>query len=169
MVAAGQEIRVEDLHGRRISISPEGADATAVIFISTICPVSNSYNARMNDLYRDYSAKGVKFVFLNANQNESAGEVESHARSAGFAFPVYKDLNNVVADRFGAQYTPEAFVMDRTGAVRYHGRIDDAQNPARVRQNSLRMAIDAVLTGGAVAAPETKAFGCTIKRLRKSS
>jgi thiol-disulfide isomerase/thioredoxin len=146
-----------------------GQDVTVVVFISTICPVSNSYNLRMKELYRDYAPKGVKFEFVNSNQNESQAEVDDHARLVGFPFPVSKDVNNMMADRFGAQYTPESFVIDRTGAVRYHGRIDDAQNPARVRQNSLRLAIDAVLEGGEVAAPQTKAFGCTIKRVRKAS
>ncbi len=146
-----------------------GQDVTVVVFISTVCPVSNSYNLRMKELYRDYAPKGVKFEFLNANQNESQAEVEEHARSVGFPFPVRKDVNNAMADRLGADYTPESFVIDREGAIRYHGRIDDAQNPARVRQNSLRLAIDAVLAGGEVPQPETKAFGCTIKRVRKAS
>jgi alkyl hydroperoxide reductase subunit AhpC len=146
-----------------------GQDVTVVVFISTVCPVSNSYNLRMKELYRDYAPKGVKFQFLNANQNESPVEVEDHARSVGFPFPVSKDANNVMADRLGAEYTPESFVIDREGVVRYHGRIDDAQNPARVRQNSLRQAIDAVLAGRVVPAPETKGFGCTIKRVRKAS
>jgi alkyl hydroperoxide reductase subunit AhpC len=144
-------------------------DVTVVVFISTVCPVSNSYNLRMKELYRDYAPKGVKFQFLNANQNESQVEMEDHARSVGFPFPVSKDANNVMADRLGAAYTPESFVLDREGVVRYHGRIDDAQNPARVRQNSLRQAIEAVLAGREVPAPETKAFGCTIKRVRKAS
>jgi peroxiredoxin len=178
IVALGQELRVggkasgftlTDLRGQQVTISPGQGEVSVVIFVSTICPVSNNYNTRMVDLYRDYSAKGVKFVFINANQNEKPAEVEEHARRAGFAFPVYRDVDNVVADRFGAQYTPETFVIDRSGAIRYHGRIDDSQNPARVQQNSLRLAIDAVLAGSEVAAPETKAFGCTIKRMRRAS
>jgi alkyl hydroperoxide reductase subunit AhpC len=146
-----------------------GQDITVVVFISTICPVSNTYNLRMKELYRDYAPKGVKFEFLNANQNESQAEVEDHARQVGFPFPVVKDVNNMMADRLGAEYTPESFVIDREGVVRYRGRIDDAQNPARVRESSLRLAIDAALTGREVPAPETKAFGCTIKRVRKAS
>ena len=146
-----------------------GQDITVVVFISTVCPVSNSYNLRMKDIYQDYAPKGVKFEFLNANQSESQADVEDHARRVGFPFQVMKDANNLMADRLGAEYTPESFVIDREGAVRYHGRIDDAQNPARVRQNSLRLAIDAVLAGSDVPAPETKAFGCTIKRVRKPS
>ena len=146
-----------------------GQDVRVVVFISTICPISNSYNFRMKELYRDYAGRGVKFEFLNANQNESQAEVDEHARSVGFPFAVTKDKDNVMADRLGAQYTPECFVLGRSGAVRYHGRIDDAQNPARVRQSSLRLAIDAALDGREAPTPETKAFGCTIKRVRKAS
>ena len=158
-----------DLHGGTVSISPGKGEVSVVMFISAVCPVSNSYNIRMNDLYREYSAKGVKFVFINANQNEKPAEVEEHTRRAHFPFAVYADVGNVVADLFGAQSTPEAFVIGGDGAIRYHGRIDDSQNPARVQHHSLRLAIDAVLAGREVAAPETKAFGCTIKRARKTS
>jgi peroxiredoxin len=160
---------VVDLQGRKVAISPVNGEITVVMFISAICPVSNNYNVRINDLYRHYSAKGVKFVFINANQNEKPALVEDHARRAGFPFPVYADVNNVVADRFGAQSTPETFVIGADGAIRYHGRIDDSQNPARVQHHSLRLAIDALLAGREVAAPDTKTFGCTIKRARKTS
>jgi peroxiredoxin len=178
IAALGQPLRlgdkaadftVADLQGGKVAISPAKGDVTVVMFISAICPVSNNYNVRINDLYRDYSAKGVKFVFINANQNEKPALVQDHARRAGFPFAVYADVDNVVADRLGAQSTPETFVIAGNGAIRYHGRIDDSQNPARVQHHSLRLAIDAVLAGREVAAPETKAFGCTIKRVRKTS
>src|SRR6266571_5883000 len=106
----GFDLSLTDVQGQPVSIPAGKGGATVVTFISTICPVSNNYNTRMNDLYRDYSAKGVKFVFLNANQNEKPAAVEEHARRAGFPFPVYVDVDNVVADRFGAQSTPETFV-----------------------------------------------------------
>jgi cytochrome oxidase Cu insertion factor (SCO1/SenC/PrrC family) len=169
VAAFGQEFSVTDTHGRKVPVTPGDGRVTVVMFLSAICPVSNSYSARINDLYRDYAPKGVRFVFVNSNENEPAAAVEEHARRAGFAFPVYKDTGGVVADRFGAQYTPDSLVFDGAGRVRYHGRIDDAQNPARVRSHSLRLAIDAVLAGREVAQPETKAFGCTIKRARRAS
>ena len=145
----------------------EPGQVTVVTFLSTVCPVTNSYNARVNDLYRDYTAKGVKFVFLNSNQNEPPAAVQEHARSVGYAFPVMKDVGQALADRFGAQYTPEVFLLGRAGGVLYHGRIDDAENPARIKHNSLRLALDAVLEGRAVAMPEAKGFGCTIKRAQR--
>src|SRR4029077_7468982 len=150
-----------------VAFSALRGPVTVVTFISTQCPVSNGYNQRMNALFNDYSSKGVKFIFVNANQNERAGEVRQHAKNAGFVFPVYKDANNVVADRFGAEVTPENYVIDSSGAIRYHGSIDDSQNEARIRTRGLRLALDAVLAGKPVEIAETKAFGCSIKRARK--
>ena len=142
---------------------------TVVTFIATQCPVSNAYNQRMNALYRDYAPKNVKFVFINANRSEPASEVRQHAKNAAFVFAVYKDANNAIADRFGAEVTPESYVIDGSGAIRYHGYIDDSMNEPRVRKQGLRLALDAVLANKPVEAVETKAFGCTIKRGRKSS
>jgi cytochrome oxidase Cu insertion factor (SCO1/SenC/PrrC family) len=161
------DFTVTDLHGAPVSYSALKGDTTVVIFIATRCPVSNAYNDRMNSVYDDYAAKGVKFVFINANSNEPPGEVAEHASQHGFHFAVYKDQGDLVADRFGAQVTPEAFVMDSTGTIRYHGYVDDAMR-GPVHYQGLRLALDAVLAGKPVAKAQTKAFGCSIKRKHTS-
>jgi peroxiredoxin len=123
----------------------------------------------MNALYQGYASKGVKFVVINANRTESAAAVQAHAREHGFQFTVYKDENNVVADRFGATVTPETYVIDSAGLLRCHGSIDDAQNVARVTTRRLGLALDAVLAGKQPPQTETKAFGCSIKRVQKGT
>ncbi|MDQ6708595.1 MAG: redoxin domain-containing protein [Acidobacteriota bacterium] len=163
----GQDFTVRGPDGSPKSFSELKGDTTVVVFLSARCPVSNAYTERMQEVYRDYSPRGVKFIFVNANQNEPAAEVLEHAKRAGFPFPVYRDVGNAAADRFGAQVTPETLVIDRSGAIRYRGAIDDSQNPARIHKQGLRLALDAVLAGKTVASPETKAFGCTIKRARR--
>jgi len=176
-VAVAQDLRlgskiddftVQDLHGAPQTFSRLKGDVTAIIFISVQCPVSNAYNERMSALYKDYNSKGVHFLFLNANNTEPAGAVAEHAKTHGFAFPVYKDAGNVVADRFDAQATPETFVVDRAGTIVYHGSIDDSQDPSHIQNQWMRKALDSVLAGKPVEKAETKAFGCTIKRVKKS-
>lgn len=163
------DLTVQDLNGKPVSFAALRGPVTVVTFISTTCPVSNAYNARMNAVYQDYSAKGVQFIFVNANSNEPASEVLAHAKSVGFVFPVYKDRGNELADRFGAEVTPESYVIDSTGTIRYHGQVDDNRNEARMRKRTLRMALDAVLASTPVPVQETKAFGCSIKRSRKTT
>lgn len=164
-----ENFTVQDLAGAPVQLAALKGGVTVIAFIATQCPVSNAYNERMNALYKEYSAKGVKFVFINANSTEPAAEVERHAARNGFAFRVYKDAGNVVADRLGAQVTPEAIVLDKDSIVRYHGPIDDSQDQARVKEQRLRLALDALLAGKGVARAEARAFGCSIKRARKAS
>lgn len=158
-----------DPAGKIIHLGEFQGHVTVVAFISTTCPISNAFNDRLSALYRDYSAKGIQFIILNANANELPSAVAEHAKSAGFPFPVMKDAGNQAADLFGAMATPETYVIDSKGILRYHGYIDDSVNEARVKNRGLRSAIDAVLAGKPVAQPETKAFGCTIKRVRRTS
>jgi len=173
----GQEFRVGSTVADFSIAKPDGSpaqfsnlkgDVTLVMFISVQCPVSNAYDDRMNALYRDY-AKGVKFIVVNANRTEPAAAVQEHARQHNFQFTVYKDDNNAVADKFGATVTPETYVIDSAGMIRYHGSIDDSQNVGRVTTQRLRLALDAVLAGKEPPQTETKAFGCSIKRVTKGT
>lgn len=160
------DFSVKTLAGADAASAEMAGDVTVVTFIATRCPVSNAYNQRMAALYDDYKGKGVKFIFVNSNSQEPAAEVKQHATEHGFPFQVYKDPGNVVADQFGSQVTPESFLF-KAGKLVYHGRIDDSQS-GTVTDHSLRNALDAVLSGKTPADQETKAFGCTIKRLKAS-
>jgi peroxiredoxin len=152
--------KMESLYGDRKQ------KATVVMFIATRCPISNDYNERMRTIAQEYMAKGVRFVGINSNVIEPVEEVAAHAKQNGFPFPVLKDEGNKIADHFDAQFTPEIFVLDAKGVLRYHGRIDDSQNPANITSHDLRDALDALLAGKNPPRAETKAFGCTIKRAR---
>ncbi len=158
-------LNVQDTTGKPAPVSTAGK-VTALIFVAVQCPVSNDYNERMSALYRDYSGKGVQFVFVNSNQTEDGAAVAKHAKEAGFPFAVYKDAGNKVADQFKAEVTPHVFVLGKDSAVIYKGAIDDSRNAARVTRSPLRQALDAALAGKAVPVAETKAFGCSIKRVQ---
>jgi peroxiredoxin len=163
------DFALQQLNGSPIQFSTLKGNVTVVMFISVQCPVSNAYDDRMNALYQDYAAKGVKFVAINANRTEPAAAVADHARAHNFGFTVYKDENNVIADRFGATVTPETYVIDANGIIRYHGSIDDSKNVSRVTTQRLRLALDAVLTGKEPPQTETKAFGCSITKVQRAT
>jgi len=163
------DFQLTDVNGKTVQLASLKGGVTVLMFIATQCPVSNAYNERMQAVYRDYSGKGVKFIGINSNNTEPAPEVAAHRQENGFGFEVYKDPGNAVADRFAAGVTPEIFVLDKGGVIRYHGYIDDSQKPENIKKQGLRPALDEMLGGKAVTLAETKAFGCTIKRVKKAS
>src|SRR5258707_516746 len=142
-----------------------GKNGAVVIFIATRCPVSNAYNERMQKLAEDYKAKGINVIGINSNSIEPASEVKSHAAEKHLTFAILKDDGNKIADRLGATRTPEAYVLDRSGKLVYHGRIDNSQNTANITANDLRNALDEMLAGKQVTKSGGAAFGCTIKRV----
>jgi peroxiredoxin len=140
--------------------------AVVVMFIATKCPYSNAYNDRMRDMAAAYEKQGILFAGINSNSTEPAEEVIAHAKKHGFAFPLMKDPDNKVADLYEARHTPEIFVVDPEGKLRYHGRIDENyEQPANVTSPDLKNALDALIAGRPIAKTETKAFGCSIKRV----
>jgi peroxiredoxin len=160
------DFKLPDADGKEHTLaSLKGKSGTVVIFIATKCPVSNAYNARMQKLADDYRAKGVNVVGINSNVAELAPEVKQHAADNGLTFTILKDAGNQVADRFGAQVTPEAYLLDAAGKLVYRGRIDNSRNGDSITATELRDAVEAVLAGKPVEKAEAKAFGCSIKRV----
>lgn len=141
--------------------------ATVALFVSALCPVSGAYDDRLRGLAEAYGRRGVRFVAINASAEETARDAAGHLARAKLPFSMVKDAGNVVADRFQAAVTPEAFLIDSDGVLRYRGRIDDSQNAGQVRSRDLRDAIEAVLAGRQPARAEAKAFGCLIDRVPK--
>lgn len=160
-------------HRKVLSSDFKEKKAIAVLFLGTECPLNNAYLPTLAALHKEYSGRGVQFLGVNANQHDKPSEVAEHARKHGIPFPVLKDVGNVVADQFGARRTPEAFLLDAAGTIRYQGRIDDQhgigfQRPKPTRRD-LAEAIDEVLAGKAVSQPQTIAPGCIIGRVASPS
>ena len=162
------EFTLTTVDGKTFSLAEAAKSHKAIVimFIATKCPYSNAYNDRMRDLAAAYAKQGILFAGINSNKTEPADEVIAHAKQHGLAFPIMKDPENKVADLYDARHTPEIFVVDPEGKLRYHGRIDENyEDASRVTSPDLKNALDAMLSGRAIAKTETKAFGCTIKRV----
>jgi peroxiredoxin len=162
------DFKLTALDGKAVSLSDAAKThkAVVVMFIATKCPYSNAYNDRMRDIAAAYEKQGVLFVGINSNKTEPEDETRAHAKQHGFTFPVAKDPGNKVADLYDAKHTPEVFIVSPDGRLRYHGRIDENyEEPTKVTSPDLKNALDDLLAGKPIAHAETKAFGCSIKRV----
>src|SRR6476620_5866456 len=165
--AIGQKLdgfTLPDTNGKnRTYADLKGKNGAVVIFLSAQCPVVRGYNERMNKIAADYESKGIKLIGINSNASEGLDWVKSHA-AENYKFPVLIDKGNVLADRLGANVTPEVFYFDAADALVYLGAIDDDRSGRNVRTSYLRAAFDEALAGRKVAVTEMNAFGCSIKR-----
>jgi peroxiredoxin len=165
---------LRDYRGGERSLA-EFADQKLIVvaFVGTECPVAKLYATRLVELAKDYEPKGVQFLAISSNQQDSISDLDRFAKEHKINFPILKDVKNVVADQFGAQRTPEIYVLDKERVVRYHGRVDDQYGVGYVRkkaeQRDLANALDELLAGKSVAKAETQAAGCFIGRVLKPS
>ncbi len=161
-----ENFTLQDYHGKEHSLSDyKESKAILIMFIATECPVSNDYNSRMEKLYNDYNQKGIAFIGINSNKAESVERIKEHAKEKGLTFTILKDEKNIIADKFEASFTPEIFVLNTDFNILYHGRIDNSRKESEVDSKDLENALNEILAGKEVSKKETKAFGCSIKRI----
>ncbi|MDQ3022863.1 MAG: thioredoxin family protein [bacterium] len=147
----------------------KGDKGTVILFWCNHCPYVQGSELRVIRLAGEFATQGVKFAAINANRADSYVEDDfphmvERAKALGYNFTYLHDESQEVARVFGAQRTPEAFLFDVDGKLRYHGRIDDnPQDESAAKSHDLRNAIEVLLSGGNPDPAETGPIGCTIK------
>lgn len=148
--------------------SPDGAPATVVVFTCNHCPYALAWHERIMNAARDYTGRGVRFLAINPNDSEryprdSFEAMQQRVAHERWPVPYLHDESQQVARAYGAQTTPDVFVLDGERRLRYRGAPDaDYDDPL---QNAvwLREALDAVLAGREPERSETRPIGCSIK------
>jgi len=147
----------------------DGAPATVVVFTCNHCPYALAWHDRIAAVARDYAPRGVTVLAINPNDAERYPRDSFEAmkarveRDGGWPMPYLRDEGQDVARAYGAQTTPDVFVVGADGRVAYRGAPDaDHDDPAQDAA-WLRAALDAVLGGRAPDPAETRPVGCSIK------
>lgn len=168
------DFRLQDHRGAWHTLD-EARDRKVVVlaFLGTECPLAEAYAPRLAEIAREFGKRGVAFFGVDANEQDGPVAIGRFAERHALPFPVLKDVGNVLADRLGAERTPEVFVLDGSRAVVYRGRVDNQYaigiHRASSTQHYLVSALDAILAGRPVATPTTKAAGCKIGRATNSA
>jgi len=160
--------RLPDARGGETAVDPPASRATVIVFTANGCPYALAWHDRIQQVAVDYSERAV--VLLQVMSNEQGGHPEDsleamrrRVENGEIAGPYLRDADQEVAAAYGATATPEVFVLDHQGVVRYHGAPDaDHDNPAQNAQ-WLRDALDDVLAGRPVRRPQTSPAGCSTK------
>jgi peroxiredoxin len=154
------------------------AKVLVVIFTCNHCPTAQYYEERIKQIASDYQSRGVAVVGISPNDPKSVRldelgwtdlsdtfeEMKLRAKDRTYNFPyLYDGDTETVSKAYGPVVTPHAFVFDAARKLRYVGAIDDSERVAKVTQQHLRHALDAVLAGQEPPVAQTKVVGCSVK------
>ena len=160
-----ENFRLVDTDGAERSLDEmKGKNGTILVFVSAQCPVVKQYNERISKFPDDFATKGISVIGINSNSTESPEWVKSHAAEK-YKFLVLIDKGNVLADKLGANVTPEIFYLNEKNVLVYHGAIDNSSSGEEITENYLRNAVEAKLSGKPIERNRVKAIGCSIKRV----
>jgi hypothetical protein len=142
-----------------------------VAFWCNHCPYVRAWEERFNEIARDYAGRGVATLAICANDpvshpGDSFENMALRASEQQYSFAYAHDASQAVARAYGAERTPEVFLLGADRRLAYHGAIDDSTDPDAVTTPYLRAALDALLAGGAPDPARTPPVGCTIKWTR---
>jgi peroxiredoxin len=171
VIALGEtapRFELPDTAGRPVSFPVSGA-VSVVVFTCNHCPYALAWHDRLLALARDFGRDGVRMVFVNPNDadrypRDSIDAMRARVEAEGpWPAPYLHDEAQEVAREYDAKTTPDVFVFDAEGRLRYRGapdsdHMDESQNAAW-----LRSAIEAALEDRDPDPAETTPVGCSIK------
>jgi peroxiredoxin len=146
-------------------LSQYRGQVVVIVFWSAECPVSAEYDAYFNGLLDRHSDARVAVLGIDSNVNHNQGEIAKAIVKRSVRFPVFRDADSSIADRFGALTTPHVYIVDVAGRLAYEGAVDDRtfrQPEATV--NYVDQALAALLDGATPSVTQTQPYGCTIVR-----
>jgi len=165
------DIKMKDVSGVLISLKEvRTANGLLVMFSCNTCPYVIKNQSRTKSACSFAKDNNLGVIILNANEGarnngESLADMQSYARQQSYNWYYALDSDNVLADAFGANRTPECFLFDKNGKLVYHGAIDDSPaDITQVKRNHLKQAMTEMIHGNDVAVKESRSVGCSIRR-----
>jgi thiol-disulfide isomerase/thioredoxin len=141
-----------------------------VMFLCNHCPFVIHVREEITRITREYGARGVRFVAINANSlashpQDGPEHMKALVAELGWDFPFLFDADQSVAKAYRAACTPDFFLFDADRKLVYRGQFDDSRpgNGKPITGADLRAAVDAVLAGKAPSEEQAPSLGCNIK------
>ena len=162
-----EDFELLDMRGMSHGLSQYRGKLVVIVFWSAECPVSAAYDAYFNGLLEHHADRQVVILGIDSNVHYGQEEIAKAPAERGVRFPVLRDGDSTIADRFGALTTPHVYIIDSEGRLAYEGAVDDKtlrQPEATV--NYVDKALAALLDGDTPPVQQTQPYGCTIVRYK---
>jgi thiol-disulfide isomerase/thioredoxin len=154
------------IDGKKYALADfQDRDTVVLFFICNSCDVVAAYEDRILELAKKYGGPNCAFVAVNVNKvpEDNLEAMKKRADEKKYPFVYLFDESQKIAKDYGANWTPEFFILDKARKVVYMGGIDDQSNPQLVKKKYLEPALEAVAKGGKPQQAESAAIGCAIR------
>ena len=172
--------KMMDVSGEEFSLNDlRKMNGMCVIISCNTCPFvvgsegNMGWEGRYNNIAKNCEQYQVGLVLVNSNaarrtEGDSMEDMKIRAKEKGFLSKYVIDNNSELANAFGAKTTPHVFLFDSDMKLVYRGAIDDNHKDSEfVDESFLSDAIDNLDSGEEINPADTKATGCSIKRVKK--
>lgn len=143
-----------------------------VVFICNSCDVAADYEDRIiafTEKHKDEAA--VIAICASSKPADALPRLRERAEAKKFPFVYLHDKSQQIGRAYGANYTPEFFLLTpgkpEERRIVYMGAMDDSTYADQVKSNYLEPALAATLAGDEPTTKETAPRGCRIKYPRK--
>ncbi|HJL54612.1 MAG: thioredoxin family protein [Candidatus Thalassarchaeaceae archaeon] len=145
-----------------------GENGAIIVFTCNHCPYVVGSEPRIETIAERARQDRLGFVGINSNDpvNYESDSWDNMVKRAGrgMTYPYLHDASQDVANAYGAERTPEFYLIDLTGLVSYRGRMDDSpRDPSHATTSELIDAVDEMLSGAGITVPRTDSIGCSVK------
>lgn len=146
----------------------ETFQAIGVVMMGNCCPYVGLYLDRLKQIQTEFQGQGLRIIGINANDDgqfpeENLEKMKTFLSDSQLNFPYLRDVTQEVAQGFGAERTPEVFLIERSGLIRYRGAIDDSpQDAGSIKTHYLKQAITQLVSGITVTPSRVNAVGSSI-------
>jgi peroxiredoxin len=154
------------IDGKKHSLADyQSRDTVVLFFICNSCDVVAAYEDRILELAKKHGGPKCAFVAVNVNKipEDNLEAMKKRAEEKKYPFVYLFDESQKIAKDYGANWTPEFFILDRARKVVYMGGVDDQSNTKLVKKKYLEPALEAVAGGKKPEVAESAAIGCTIR------
>jgi len=109
------DFQLQNLDGQTVSLSDLRGKPMLINFWAIRCPDCRSEMPYIQEIYEEWSDKGL--VVLAINIGESHSQVENFMKSQRLSFTVLLDTKQNVAQKYNFQYIPTTFFIDKDGII----------------------------------------------------
>lgn len=109
------DFELVDLDGNAHRLSDYKGEGVFLNFWGTWCPPCKKEMPYMENIYKDFEAKGVHILTVNVGEPKT--KVELFRDELGLSFPMLWDKNKAVMDLYNIKPLPTTFLINEEGKI----------------------------------------------------